>query len=67
MGELLGVTELSSRGYNILAAVLGIVVGLLTLAALLVSEPQASFVALVAAVAAIACGIAWLIAAIKGQ
>ena len=64
--NLAGVTELGARGYNILAAVLGIVAGAATLAALLVSQPQATGVALLAAIAAIACGVAWLIAAIKG-
>jgi len=57
---------LGPRGYNILAAVLGIVAGVATLAALLVSQPQATGAAFIAAIAAIACGFAWLIAALKG-
>jgi hypothetical protein len=61
-----GVTKLSPRAYNILAAMLGIVTGVLTFLALLMSPGPALIIGLVAAFAAIACGIAWLIAAIKG-
>ena len=53
-------------GDDILAAIPGIVAGVATLAALLVSQPQSNGAAFIAAIAAVLCGVAWLIAAIKG-
>ena len=44
----------------------GIVAGLLTFFALWVSAGPAFWIGLLAALAAVACGIAWLVAAIKG-
>jgi uncharacterized membrane protein HdeD (DUF308 family) len=63
----LGVTRVSSKAYNILAAVLCTVAAILTTAAIFVTSPtDARTLGIWAGIAAIVGGAAWIVAAVKG-
>lgn len=63
----LGITRVSSKAYNILAAVFCTVAALLTTAALFVTAPtDARNLGIGAGVTGVIGGVAWIVAAIKG-
>jgi hypothetical protein len=62
-----GLTKVSSKAYNIIAAVLCTLAAILTTAAILVSAPtDARSLGIAAGFAGIFGGVAWIAAAIKG-